>query len=184
MLTKDDLLALEAKGNHVDPATFFEIERHVYREARILDEEDLRGWYDMLADDLVYWMPIRENHLRKHRKPELDAGRCALFDETKEMINARMIRNESGMCWTEDPPTRHVYSVSNVEAFETDTAGEFEVHSVFILYRCRFEHDDSTLMGRRRDILRRREDGSFEIAGRLILLQQSTLQAKNLNVFF
>jgi ethylbenzene dioxygenase beta subunit len=38
-------------------------------------------------------------------------------------------------------------------------------------------------MGRRRDILRRRGD-SFQIARRLILLQQSVLLTKNLSVFF
>jgi ethylbenzene dioxygenase beta subunit len=183
MLTKEDLLSFNGAGKHTDQATLFEVERHLYREARLLDDEDLRGWYDLLADDLIYWVPIRENHLRKHRKPELVAARCALFDETKDTINTRLLRNESGMCWTEDPPTRHVYSVSNIEAFETNTPDEFEVHSVFTLYRSRFERDDSTLMGRRKDIFRRAEEG-FHLAGRLVLLQQSTLMAKNLNVFF
>jgi len=87
------------------------------------------------------------------------------------------------MAWAEDPPNRHVYAITNVEAFETETADEFETYSVFTLYRNRSEHDDSTLMGRRRDLLRRVE-GGFQIARRLILLPQAVLKTKNLSVFF
>lgn len=183
MSMREKLLELNGAGKHVDQSLFFELERQLLKEARILDNEDMRDWYDMLADDLVYWMPIRENHLRKHRQPEISANRCALFDETKELIDVRLRRNESGMCWTEDPPTRHVYSISNIEAFETDVTGEYEVQSVFSLYRSRFERDDSLLMGRRKDIWRLSGD-KFLLVGRLVLLQQSTLLAKNLNVFF
>jgi ethylbenzene dioxygenase beta subunit len=73
--------------------------------------------------------------------------------------------------------------ISNVEAFETEIAGEFEVHSVFLQYRNRSEHDETTLTGRRRDILRASGDG-FVIAARLILLPQAILLTKNLSAFF
>ena len=183
MPTKETLLTLKGQGTPVDHTTLSDIERQLYKEARLLDSEDMHQWCDMLAEDLVYWMPIRENHMRKYRQPELAVNRCALYDETKEFILVRLRRNDSGMCWTEDPPTRHVYAISNIEVFETVGPDEFEVHSVFTLYRSRFERDDSTLMGRRTDIWRRTESG-FLLAGRLILLQQSTLLVKNLNVFF
>jgi len=107
-----------------------------------------------------------------------------MFDETKASIDLRLQRLESGMAWAEDPPTRHVYQITNIEAFETDKPDTVEVHSVFTLYRNRSERDQSTLMGRRRDLLRKTDDGEFLIKGRLILLQQSTLLAKNLSYFF
>ncbi len=182
--TKEKLLELKGAGNHVDLATFFDIERQMYKEARLLDNEQMDEWVKTLSDDLIYWMPIRENYLRKHRQAEITPNRVALYDETIEEIKIRLIRNDSGMCWTEDPPTRHTYSISNVEAFETDIENEFEVQSVFTVYRSRFERDDNTLMGRRKDILRRKDNGDFELVGRLILIQQSTLLTKNLNIFF
>jgi ethylbenzene dioxygenase beta subunit len=85
--------------------------------------------------------------------------------------------------WTEDPPTRHVYIVANIEVFTTSVDNEFEVHSTFTQYRNRSEHDDAVLYGRRRDILRRDGDGLL-IARRLILLAQSVLLTKNLSAFF
>ena len=107
----------------------------------------------------------------------------ALFDECKADIAVRIGRINSRTVWTEDPPTRHVYLISNLEAFETAVAGEYEVHTVFVQYRNRVEHDEATLFGRRRDIIRVKGDG-FELSRRLILLQHSVLLTKNLSVFF
>ncbi len=178
------LLALDGNGVPVGAALHFEIEAFYRREARLFDEERYREWYDTLADDLFYWMPLRENRFRRDKRAPLDPAGMAMFDERKADIAVRIGRLESNLVWTEDPPTRHVYLVSNVEAFATAVAGEFEVHSAFVQYRNRSEHDDATLVGRRRDILRRTEEGDFQLARRLILLPQSVLLTKNLSVFF
>lgn len=179
----EELLALDACGAPVDLATHHAIERFYLREARLLDEERYRDWYDTLADDLFYWMPLRENRFRRDKRAPLDPNAMALFDERKADIAVRIGRLESNMVWTEDPPTRHVYLVSNVEAFETEVAHQYEVHSAFVQHRNRSEHDDATLVGRRRDILRASGEG-FLLARRLILLPQSILLTKNLSAFF
>jgi len=178
-----ELLALDGRGAAVDMAMHHVIERFYLREARLLDEERYRDWYEMLADDLFYWMPLRENRFRRDKRAPFDPSAMALFDERKADIALRIGRLESTMVWTEDPPTRHVYLVSNVEAFETGIDGQYEVQSAFIQYRNRSEHDDATLAGRRRDILRATDDG-FLLARRLILLPQSILLTKNLSAFF
>jgi ethylbenzene dioxygenase beta subunit len=177
------LLTPWAQGPAVSDDLLLKIERFLRLEARLLDQELYRQWYDLLADDLFYWMPLRENRQRRDKRAEITADSVAFFDERKSDIDLRLQRLESGMAWAEDPPTRHVYAITNVEAFETEQADEFETHSVFTLYRNRAEHDQSTLMGRRRDLLRRVE-GGFQIARRLILLPQSVLLTKNLSVFF
>jgi len=177
------MLTPSAQGAAVNDADLLKIERFLRLEARLLDQERYRDWYALLADDLFYWMPLRENRRRRTKGREIAPDHMAFFDERKADIDIRLQRLESGMAWTEDPPTRHVYAISNVEAFDTPVADEYEVHSVFTMYRNRSERDESTLMGRRRDILRRHGD-SFQIARRLILLQQSVLLTKNLSVFF
>lgn len=179
----EQLLSLKGEGAAVDDALLLKIERFYRREARLLDEERYHEWYGLLTDDLFYWMPLRKNHFRRDKRRELEPGDMALFDERKADIAVRLGRLDSNMVWTEDPPTRHVYVVSNVEAFATETPGEYEVHSTFIQYRNRVEHDDATLYGRRRDIIRAASDG-FQLARRLILLPQAVLSTKNLSVFF
>jgi ethylbenzene dioxygenase beta subunit len=184
-MDKQLLLTLQGLGQPVTMEVGYKIEQYLYKEARTLNDEKMADWFETLADDLVYWAPLRENRLRKNlrKQPEFSIYSNALFDETKDSIAMRLKRTDSGMCWTDDPPTRQVYAISNVEAYHTDIANEYEVHSVFTLYRSRFERDDSTLMGRRVDVLRN-DNNRLLLAGRLILLQQSTLLAKNLSSFF
>jgi len=177
------LLGLAGDGPGAPDAVWREVERFYAREARLLDAERYDDWYALLADDLFYWMPLIENRFRRDKRPTLSPDHMALFDETKADIAVRIARLASDLVWTEDPPTRHVYVIGNVEVFTTPVDGEYEVHSTFMQYRNRSEHDDATLIGRRRDILRREASGLL-IARRLILLPQSVLLTKNLSVFF
>lgn len=177
------LLSFDGAGQPVGMETHFEIENFLKREARLLDAERYDDWYALLADDLFYWLPLIENRFRRDKRELIDPDAMAMFDERKADIAVRIGRIASNLVWTEDPPTRHVYVISNVEAFETGTEGEYEVHSAFVQYRNRSEHDEATLIGRRRDLLRRTADG-FEIARRLVLLPQSVLLTKNLSAFF
>ncbi|WP_374593985.1 3-phenylpropionate/cinnamic acid dioxygenase subunit beta [Sphingosinicella sp.] len=177
------LLALSGDGAPVEDTLLHRIERFYLREARLLDSERYAEWYDLLADDLFYWMPLRENRFRRDARSEIDPAGMALFDDCKADIAVRIGRLASGLVWTEDPPTRHVYVVSNIEAFKTEDDGLFEVHSVFVQHRNRSERDEATLFGRRRDLICV-HGSSFQIVRRLILLSQSVLLTKNLSVFF
>jgi ethylbenzene dioxygenase beta subunit len=177
------LLTLNGDGAPVEDALLAKITGFYNREARLLDAERFSDWYNLLADDLFYWAPLQENRFRRDRRATIDPKNMAFFDERKADIAVRIGRLTSNLVWTEDPPTRHVYVISNVEAFETSTKDEYETHSTFIQYRNRSEHDETTLVGRRRDILRV-NGAEFEIVRRLILLPQSVLLTKNLTTFF
>jgi ethylbenzene dioxygenase beta subunit len=179
----EQLLALGGTGALVADSLHIRITHFLHREARLLDAERFHDWYDLLADDLFYWAPLHENRFRRDKRPDFDPDNMALFDERKADIAVRIGRLSSKLVWTEDPPTRHVYIIGNVEAFHTEVTEEFEVHSTFIQYRNRSEHDEAVLYGRRRDILRLRDE-NFEIARRLILLPQAVLLTKNLTTFF
>lgn len=177
------LMTLRGEATPVSDSRLMSIERFCRMEARLLDQEAYPAWLDLLADDLYYWMPVRHNRYRANAAGDIDVNGMAFFDDRKRDIVQRIARIASGKVWGEDPPTRHVYVISNVEAFETDVAGEYEVQSTFIQARSRSEHDEAMLIGRRADILRVVDD-SYQLVGRLILVSQSTLLAKNLSAFF
>src|ERR1700733_3800503 len=48
----------------VSPDTQHEIEQFLFFEARLLDEWRWRDWYNLLTEDIHYWMPTRKNRLR------------------------------------------------------------------------------------------------------------------------
>jgi 3-phenylpropionate/cinnamic acid dioxygenase small subunit len=173
-----------------------EVERFLYREARLLDERRFHEWLELLADDIRYWMTARSNRYPKSSKAIaiLDLGRyveedlageeeLAILDETKETLSARVARLDTGMAWAEDPPSRTRHMIGNVEVEPGDHPSEFKVYSNFIVYRSRAETEEDFYVGARQDVLRRVE-GRWQIARRRLTLDQNVLTAKNVSIFF
>lgn len=160
-----------------------DIELFLIEEARLLDAEAWESWLALLTDDIHYWMPTIENRRRADKLGAWEPGRGAYFDDNHFDLSRRVARFKQPSAWAEDPPTRHVHVISNVEVFETPKADEYEVHSVFVNYRSRGESDNDMLMGRRVDVVRRVE-GQWRLARRKVIITQSLLMAKNINTFF
>ena len=65
------LLALDGNGIPVSDHQLRQISGFYLREARLLDEERYDEWYETLADDLFYWLPLRESRFRRDKRGEL-----------------------------------------------------------------------------------------------------------------
>ncbi|MBP0620827.1 3-phenylpropionate/cinnamic acid dioxygenase subunit beta [Cupriavidus consociatus] len=169
----------------VDRETAHRIEQFLFREARLLDTEAWDAWLGLMADDIHYWMPAIENRRRADKLGAYARGRGAYFDDTRFDLERRVARFKQPSAWAEDPPTRHVHVISNVEAMAADESGGYLVHSVFVNYRSRGEADNDLLLGRREDLIRSvdGEPDDFRIARRKIVITQSLFMSKNLNTF-
>ena len=167
----------------VDAATHYEIDTFLKREARLLDCERYDDWLAMLADDIHYWMPAIESRRRANNGGATHlAGRMAFFDDFMEHLQKRVARFKQPTAWAEDPPTRHVHVIGNVEAYPAEADAEYLVFSTFVNYRSRIETDNDMLIGRRTDVIRRTGQG-LRRARRTIVITQTRLQAKNINTF-
>ena len=160
------------------------VEDFYYFEAELLDNRRLREWFDLLTDDVRYWMPIRHNPLER---PESLAEELAkpgegyYFDDHKKSLKIRVERVYAKNAWAEMPPSRTRHLITNVRIKKID-GNEVEAHSNFLVYRTRMETDQDMFVGERQDVLRRVDD-SFNIAKRTIILDQAVLTAKNISVF-
>ena len=161
----------------------FEISQFLFREARILNEERYEEWLGMMTDDIHYWMPGIQARHRKDKTPRLDPRRMAFFDDDMLNLRRRVTRFMTPTAWAEDPPTRACHVISNIEVERTELDNEFKVYSTFIKCRGRGEAEEFWLCGRRTDLLRRVDGGALRLASREIVITQSVLLAKNLNVF-
>lgn len=162
----------------------YEVEQFLFLEAALLDARKFHEWYELLADDLDYWMPVRSTRARGDEASEFakrDEG--AFFDEDKEYIHERIRKLDTGYAWAEDPPSRTRHFVNNVRIIDRQPSGELTVECAFMLYRSRLARDEDLWVGRRVDVLRR-VGASFQIAKRHIFLDQVSLQSKNLSIFF
>ena len=161
----------------MDDGIIREIERFLYREARLLDERRFHEWLELLTEDVRYWMGSRSNRYPRSSKA------IAILDETKQTLSQRVARLDTGMAWAEDPPSRSRHLITNIEVEPGDAASEIKVYANFMVYRSRAETEQDFYVGARRDVLRR-VAGSWKIAGRKIILDQNVLLAKNVSLFF
>ncbi|MGQ0620608.1 MAG: aromatic-ring-hydroxylating dioxygenase subunit beta [Panacagrimonas sp.] len=172
--------------SEVTPHLQLSVERFLYEEASLLDRREYRSWLALFTEDLRYRMPARTNHHERAVGAEPAAGDVAtFFDETRLTLAQRIKRLESGKAWAEMPPSRTRHCVSNVYLKPADVTGEWIVECCFLLYRSRLERQVDLFVGQRIDRLRPDAGPTrWKIADRLILLDQATLLANNLSIFF
>src|SRR6266704_2877996 len=105
-----------------------EVEQFLYREARLLDERRFHEWLELLTDDLEYWMPVRTTRARGDEDNEFaKPGETAFFDDTKETIDIRVRKLDTGFSWSEDPPSRTRHLVNNVRILEKVSESDVKV---------------------------------------------------------
>ncbi len=166
-----------------------EVEEFLYAEADLLDQRKFREWLDLLAEDIVYSMPLRRNvRFGEHAAHEnTRAGRdICWFDEDKWTLSKRVEQLMTGIHWAEEPLSRTTRLVSNVQLLEVqpsvDAPAEVRVRSRFLIERHRVDYDAELFVGVRTDLLRKAGD-TWQIARREILMNQTVFLAKNLTIF-
>lgn len=163
-----------------------EIEQFYYREAAALDRREFDTWLTMLDEDLRYFMPLRRNRMKRFDDMEFSADdEFASFDDTYTMMKGRIRKLGTEVSWSENPGSKTRHLISNVMIGIGQEPGTYEVESAFITYRNRAERQVDIWAGERRDLIRRSDTPfGFKIARRTILLDQTTLLANNLSIFF
>lgn len=168
----------------VDMETHYKISQFLKFEYRLLDEEKFDTWLELMDEKIHYWMPGIEN---RRREDALQHGfyadeHMAYFDDGIRDLKRRVSRFQQPSAWAENPATRNIHSVSNIEAFIGDNAAEFIVYSVFQSVRSRGLDEQYVIYGRRKDIIIKKEEG-FRIYKRLILIPNASLTCKSINTF-
>jgi 3-phenylpropionate/cinnamic acid dioxygenase small subunit len=161
-----------------------EVSDTLYREADLLDERRYEEWLGMLADDYRYRVPLRLNVRYEDVAAREDTrdGEVHWFDEDKGTVELRVQQLATGVHWAEEPVSRVSHLVTNVRVDAVDLP-HVDVSCRFLVYRNRVADETDFLVGRRRDRLRRVSDGTWLVAARTLLLDQSVLMAKNLSIF-
>lgn len=162
----------------------FEIENFLYNEADLLDDHEYEKWLDLFTEDARYFMPMRRNVSSEEMERENTQERHEMswFDEGKPTLIKRVQQIRTGVHWAEEPFSRISHLVANVRILE-HKGDEVKVKCRFIVYRNRMVDEESLFVGKRFDTLRR-EGGSWKIARREIIMDQSLMLSKNFTNFF
>lgn len=161
---------------------YWRIHDFLIDEARLLDDGRFNDWFELLAEDISYTMPVRQTTLR--RKGTGIEPRTPWFYEDIESMRVRVRRvMESDKAYSEDPPSRTRHFVSNIVIHETDRAHEYAVSSYLLLLRNRGEADNYELASADRQDILRVSNEAITLVRRTILIDQARLGMQNLAVF-
>ena len=95
-------------------------ERFLFAEARLLDERRFEEWEALFTDDAVYWLPI---------DPDRDPARAvAIIYDDRKRLHERVYRLTKTPVLDQNPPSRTVHFVSNVEVVDGAGGQEAIVH--------------------------------------------------------
>jgi benzoate/toluate 1,2-dioxygenase beta subunit len=147
------------------------VEDFLYREARLMDEHCYDEWLSLWAPEALYLIPCSQE--------EVDPAQTVNIVTDDQMRREdRVTRLKSGAAYAQEPPSRLVRLISNVEVLEEREDGELLVRSHFLLVELR-RGCQRLLAGRQWHQLRPR-DSSFQIVSRKVVLLNNDEPVSNL----
>lgn len=165
--------------------TVIELTQVLYLEASLLDEGRYDDWLGMLHDDLEYLAPVQEDVAQ----PTSDTPRpgqaheLTLFHDNLASLRLRVAKIGTGLSQTENPPSRVVRLITNVQVALATKSEDQPVRSAFLIYRQHRQRDVEILAGHRRDRWRRGPNG-WRLAHRTVLFAANVLPVKSLPLFY
>lgn len=162
-----------------------EITQFLYHEAELLDDWEFRDWLALLSEDIEYTMRTTVNAQTRDRRRSVQPPTTWVFNDSKQQLERRIARLETGMAWAEEPPSRTRHSVANVRIRPGEQAGEYDIRLNFILYRTQKERDETLYAGMRQDRIRQADTPlGWQICRRHITLDQVVYTSHNLSILF
>jgi ethylbenzene dioxygenase subunit beta len=168
---------------NADLETYVQLQRRLYEEARLLDQERYDEWLKLLCDDVNYQMPMPQRRFRRDRAASDEPWPTYIFNDNKDALRMRIARLGSGYVWSEDPANCVRHIVSNIEVFLHDEADSVRVNSIVEIHRDRLDGEFKRLTVSRTDIWRHAQSDYF-LARREGVFEHAVVQDSNLNVFF
>jgi 3-phenylpropionate/cinnamic acid dioxygenase small subunit len=108
----------------------------VYHEARLIDEKRFAEWYDLFAEDGLYWMPLTRD------QPD---GRVhtSLFYEDRLLLKVRIERLKNPNSFSQAQPSwcQHVLQAPAVESRD-DARNQYVVRTPFVYAESQGDRQD------------------------------------------
>lgn len=156
-----------------------EAEAFLYAEARLLDEHRLEEWLRLFTADGLYWIPIDAD-------ADPDYETSIMYDDAVQR-EKRVYQLRHGHL-AQDPPSRTLHFISNVEVEEAGADGEVAVFCNMLISELRpgdhprpqYGLTEPRLLAVRCRYRLRREAGAWHIALKQIMLIDRDLPLHNL----
>lgn len=81
------------------------ISQFLFHEASLLDDWKFRDWLAQLDEEIRYTMRTTVNAQTRDRRKGVQPPTTWIFNDTKDQLERRIARLETGMAWAEEPPS-------------------------------------------------------------------------------
>ncbi|MBN3757084.1 benzoate 1,2-dioxygenase small subunit [Paraburkholderia sp. Tr-20389] len=100
------------------PPTLADIQAFLYREARLLDDEQWDEWLDLYHPDAVFWMPSWDDTDQLITDPQREIS--LIYYPSRQGLEDRVFRIKTERSSATIPDTRTSHNLSNVELEQHD----------------------------------------------------------------
>ncbi len=164
----------------VDDKMLREVEHFMLREARLLDTEQLKEWYEqMVSPEIRYVVTCTQLRNRNERRYTLP-DKVYIYDDNYQQLGVRVTQFYDPQHWRVDPPEQYCRMVTNIEAFETDNKDKIFVRSNCLVTRARRAYEVDQFFYTREDLLIRSEQGNLTLLNRTIDYPERSVQGRNM----
>jgi 3-phenylpropionate/cinnamic acid dioxygenase small subunit len=158
---------------------YAEIVQFLYYEAEILDARRFSEWLDLMAEDVTYRVPLRDD---AKRELGTSATRLDWFDDDLNSLKLRVARLATD-AYAESPASQTRHMITNIRVRATSIPSEFEVASNLLVHRNRGRRNPADVFcGERQDLLRNTSTG-WRLARRTVVLDQNVIGTGSLGIF-
>ena len=147
----------------------------MYREARLIDEKRLDEWYELFAEDALYWMPLVRGQTDPH-------SHTSLFCEDKFLLKVRIERLKNPLSHSQQQPSfcQHVMQRPEVVNRDADS-NERSLRTPFVYLETR--RDEQFVLGGVAYHDLRWEEGDLRIAVKRIELLNRDAALPSIQLF-
>ena len=136
------------------------IEQFIFREARLLDCRDYAGWEALWTDDALYWLPAGDGDIDPEKS-------MSIIYDNRSRLGLRVRQLESGRRHAQNPPSRVVHVISNIEVLD-DHGSDISAVASALTYESNLRGE--TLWASRNEYrIRRSEDGLRLVQKKVVL---------------
>ncbi|NIA52348.1 benzoate 1,2-dioxygenase small subunit [Massilia sp. TW-1] len=123
------------------PTTIQDIQAFLYREARLLDDEQWDDWLECYDRDARFWMPSWDDDGRLVDDPEREIS--LIYYPSRQGLEDRIFRIKTERSSATMPDTRTSHNIANVELESVDGAVvtvRFNWHTLSHRYHTNYSH--------------------------------------------
>jgi 3-phenylpropionate/cinnamic acid dioxygenase small subunit len=129
-LVKGDVAAWESPGPMIAQRPASVVEQFLYFENRLIDTGRFEKWLELFTADCLYWVPT----VTADADPTTQL--CTAFDDRRRLED-RIVRLRTGAAYSQLPASRTCRTISNLEIWASETAGEIRVRCTVVIHEWR-----------------------------------------------